>query len=283
MRWPWGGHELKYPKEDDVTDWQNLYSFTDYVMNSSNADFVENIWTKFSYKNYLDYFIFLNLLRATDNRGKNIYLAKYKTDEVYFYVPWDLDGCFGTDYRGVKVNITDDILDNGFYRRVIRLNPQNYSTSIANKWFDYRDNILKTEKLIESFENTFQFLSDNKVYEREAIVHSNYQYNQQELDYLLTWLQNRLSYLDNYFSNSLSINNIDLGYTKGYVYPNPANDIVYLKNINNLENKTYKIYDLLGRLIDQGKITDNSIHIEELKQGNYIIVLNNKSYNLSIQ
>lgn len=71
----WSGYQVKYPDEGDIIDWENLYSFTDFVLNSSETYFIENIWSEFNYDNYLDYFIFLNLLRATDNSGKNIYLG----------------------------------------------------------------------------------------------------------------------------------------------------------------------------------------------------------------
>ena len=137
----WGGYEFEYPDEDEITDWNNLYQFTDFVMNSSESDFATNIWSKFVEDNIIDYFLFLNLIRATDNTGKNIYLGKYKADEPYFYIPWDLDGCFGTIWNGTNENITDDILTNGFMDRVIDENPNNTFMNIASKWFDYRNDI----------------------------------------------------------------------------------------------------------------------------------------------
>ena len=197
----WDGYELKYPKEDEITDWQKVHRFTDFIINSSDEDFIDDIWSNFNYDNYLDYFIFLNLLRATDNTGKNIYLAKYNDDEPYYYAPWDLDACFGTMWTGANEDITNDILTNGFHDRVIELNPDNYSTTIAERWVDYRENILETNNLIKIFEDRYQFLSENKIYEREALVYSNYQFSQQDLSYLLNWLHDRLNSLDAYFSN----------------------------------------------------------------------------------
>ncbi|OEK07694.1 hypothetical protein A8C32_17090 [Flavivirga aquatica] len=279
----WSDYEMKYPKEDEATDWENPYNFTDFVMNSSNTDFTNNIWSKFNYDNYLDYFIFLNLLRATDNRGKNIYLAKYKADEPYYYVPWDLDGCFGTIWNGTNENITDDILTNGFHDRVIKLNLNNYETTIANKWFDYRNNILEENKLIESIEKQYQFLSENKIYERESIVYPNYNYNEQTLSYLISWLQNRLSFLDTYYGDLLSIDNINLNKTELSFSPNPAKTRIHINNTNKLINSEYKIYDFLGRQIDKGEINNNTISIEKLKLGNYIIILNNEAHKLVIK
>ncbi len=83
----WGGYVYKYPKENQITDWANLYQFTDFVINASDEDFSNSIWNKYNEENFASYFMFLNLIRATDNTGKNIYLAKYKKNSEYFYVP----------------------------------------------------------------------------------------------------------------------------------------------------------------------------------------------------
>ena len=106
----WGGYEFEYPKSSEITDWSSLYQFTNFVINSSELEFENDIWSRFEKDNFINYFLFLNLIRATDNTGKNIYLAKYKQGEPYFYIPWDLDGCFGTIWNGTNSNITDDIL-----------------------------------------------------------------------------------------------------------------------------------------------------------------------------
>ena len=279
----WSGYEVKYPKEDDTLNWEKLYSFTDFVMNSTDTEFIENIWNEFNDDNYLDYFIFLNLLRATDNTGKNIYIAKYNADEPYFYTPWDLDGCFGTIWNGTNVDITDDILANGFHKRVIELDPNNYSSSVMDRWYEYRNNILSTEVLTTSFEDQYQFLLENKIYEREALVYPNYEFKRQDLDYLLSWLQDRLIYLDSYFNNPLPINHVEFENEKRYIYPNPATDLIYLNEIKDFGNNEYKIYDLWGRIVHEGQITEKSISIKNLSQGNYILVLNKYKYKVTVE
>ncbi|MEP5339941.1 MAG: CotH kinase family protein [Algibacter sp.] len=276
----WSGYEMKYPKEEDITDWNNLYNFTDFVINSSDSEFINNIWNKFNYDNYLDYFLFLNVLRATDNTGKNIYIAKYTTNEPYFYVPWDLDGCFGTIWNGTNQNTTDDILGNGFHNRVIELTPENYSIDVSNKWANHRSNNLKTDDLIDSIENQYIFFYKNKIYERESLIYPNYSFNETDLLYMTTWIKNRFSFLDSYFE-TLSLNKIHS--TKSILYPNPTTNIVYIKNEQKLVNKEYEIRNILGQLIKKEKLNNNSINIETLKQGKYIIILDNNYYRLIVK
>ncbi len=275
----WSGYEIKYPKDDEITDWDNVYQFTDFVMNSSDIDFTNSIWTKFEVDNYSDYFVFLNLIRATDNTGKNIYLAKYKTDDPYFYVPWDLDGCFGTIWDGTNENITDDILSNGFINRVIEINPNNISSGISNKWFDFRDNILNNA-LSNSILEQYNFLQNNKIYEREAIVYPNYSFGQEDLSYMLTWLENRLAYLDTYFGSVLSIDENILSIKTNVIYPNPAKNKVYITSTNSLIGKEFKIFNNLGQLSSKGVIENDFISIENLEIGYYLIRLENNSYRL---
>nr|GFB93826.1 hypothetical protein [Tanacetum cinerariifolium] len=61
----WGGFEYKHPEE--YTDWKNLYDFVRFVETSSDAEFVKQYPSKFDLQNAVDYYIFMNVLRATDN------------------------------------------------------------------------------------------------------------------------------------------------------------------------------------------------------------------------
>lgn len=81
----WGGFEIKYPSDTIV--WGNIYDFVDFVVNEDSLSFYENYEDWFHLDNAVDYFIFMNLLRAIDNTGKNLYIARYTSGEPYFYVP----------------------------------------------------------------------------------------------------------------------------------------------------------------------------------------------------
>lgn len=275
----WSGYEMKYPKEDEVTNWQNLYEFTEFVLSSSESDFTEQIWNKFNYDNYLNYFIFLNLLRATDNTGKNIYIAKYNIEEPYFYIPWDLDGCFGTIWDGRNENITNDILANGLQNRILELDSGSCSSDLLDKWNMLRANLLTNDNLINLCQSQFQFLSENKIYERESLIYPNYSFSEQDLDYLVNWIQNRLAFLDDYFYNLTSVKPMS---SNIYIYPNPSTGFIHIMSSNLLDNKTYKVYNLIGQLIDSGLIKDKTIRIDHLKMGNYLIYIDQKAYKLVV-
>lgn len=275
----WSGYEFEYPDEEEITDWTNLYQFTNFVMNSSESDFSTGIWSKFVEVNFIDYFLFLNLIRATDNTGKNIYLGRYKADEPYFYIPWDLDGCFGTIWNGTNENITDDILTNGFIDRVINENSNNTFIIMASKWFDYRNNIFSFNSLSNSITNQYNFLQENKIYERESLVYSNYSFDNQNLSYTLNWLQNRLAYLDIYFGNVLSVKSTTIS-NKFNIYPNPAINKINVISTGELNNKNYKIFNSIGQLVGKGNIENEQIKINRLDKGLYYIIIDGASSKL---
>lgn len=265
----WAGYEYKYPKEDEATDWQSVFDFVSFVNSASDEDFVNEIWDRFDYDNYLDYFIFLNVLRATDNTGKNIYLSKYKRDEPYFNVPWDLDGCFGTVWNGEKEDVTNDILTNGFIDRVIELNPHNYNVTVAARWKDYRTDLLSTDRLLTFFEERFDYFKDNKVYEREALVYPNYPFDEESLAYMDAWIRERMSFLDTYFDALTSVVDVESN-NKILLYPNPVNGRIYLENTIVYLNEDYKIMNERGQIVMRGKIQTDSISIDRLTSGVYV-------------
>lgn len=276
----WGGYDFKYPKEEDATDWKNLYDFKDFVINAPTADFKEDIWTKFDKENYIDYFLFLNLLRAADNTGKNIYVAKYKADEPYFYVPWDLDACFGTNWRGINEDTFSGILKNGFIRRVIETDPMNISDDIVDQWFDLRNDIFSKDYLSNLIADQYDYLRSHKLYEREAIVYPNYPFSNSDLSYTLSWLDRRLEYLDDYFLNTVSVDKNLASIHTQPLYPNPALDLVYIQSSQETIGKKYFIYNQLGQLITTDIISKESISVSHLQSGFYFIAIDNHLHKL---
>ncbi|MFB9053037.1 CotH kinase family protein [Formosa undariae] len=272
----WSGYEVKYPKADEIIDWENVYQFTNFVMNATDLEFNLGIWDKFNRDNYIDYFIFLNLIRATDNTGKNIYLAKYTTDEPYFYVPWDLDGCFGTIWNGANEDITNDILTNGFMSRVIELNPDNITEDISNRWVALRQDVLTYDALSQSISNQYNDLKSNNIYKREALVYPNYTFGEDDLVYTLNWLENRLAFLDTYFENALSTEETHLNSLT--IYPNPAIHKLNIPNYSQIFGKPFKIYNTLGQLSGEGIIKSDYISVDYLQAGIYVLQIEHETF-----
>lgn len=201
--------EYEYPDEI-AQNWSNLYNLVDFVINSTNTEFFTNIPAHFNMYNAVDYFIFLNLSRACDNTGKNLFIAKYNVNEAYFYVPWDLDDTFGNYYDGTKSNVTNDILSNGLYDRLFTDFSENgFRYKLRTKWEALRKDWLTSDNLIQMFNANYDLLKKNGVYERESAACPNYKFDIQYTDYMREWITNRIQYLDTIFYNVTSIDKVE--------------------------------------------------------------------------
>lgn len=193
----WGGYDIKYPVPTN-TPWDNLYEFTDFVLHSDDSAFAKDISSRFQMENVIDYFLFINALRAPDNMGKNIYVARYTENEPYFYVPWDLDGTFGTIFNGKRVSTTDDFLTNGLLRRLIAVNPDNFIERFQNRWLELRKGVFETTSLQQRQTEIYASLKKDLFYEREQKRWPAFSYDEEGLEYMNTWTEKRLLFLDGF-------------------------------------------------------------------------------------
>ncbi len=269
----WSGFEMKYPDTEDTTQWLYLYNFVDFVLNSTDNDFNNDFSNKFNRENAIDYFIFLNLLRATDNTGKNIYIAKYKSGEPYFYVPWDLDGTYGTIWNGTQENITNNILSNGMFNRLLAADNSVFKLPLSSRWFELRNGVLKTDSIKNNIIRNFNLLSENGNYVREIYKWGNSSIDFANIDYTMTWIDERLLFLDTYFDDVTSINQVE-NCNDIVIFPNPTSDFLNFNfTKNNIEK--LKIYDITGKLIiEKTKIQQNEqFDLSNFESGIYIILI----------
>jgi spore coat protein H len=275
----WDGFEYKYPEEE--TDWINLYGFVDFVVNENNYYFFSDYPTIFEINNAVDYFIFLNLLRANDNRGKNIFIARYDQGEPYFYVPWDLDGVFGTMWRGKKENRTNDILSNGLYDRIICDCSENgFCKRLTTRWNNLRRDEITHQNIMNLFRENFNYLSENGIYEREARAWGEYTLDETHLEYISEWLSARLSFLDEEFNKPCVPHNKSGEKDEFFiVFPNPANDYLHVEIKAGILPFRLKIFNQLGHTVfsEQLRSKSETLQLPNLQSGMYLVRVQNQN------
>jgi spore coat protein H len=270
----WGGWEYKYP---DTFDWSNLYAFTDFVINAPADDFRNQIASKLDINSAMDYFIFMNLLRASDNRGKNLFLARYDTDDPYFFAPWDLDGTWGYDYMGERSTIFTEILSNGLYQRLLSINPDNFKKRLSDRWFDLRAGILSNPGLKANITHYRDLLMQNGVYEREKLVWDNplLSFDQTELDYMLIWLDSRIDFLDLYFTDlGLTVTEKSPLQDRLMISPNPTSGILHINLLHIADSYNVQITDITGKLLLPARKLNygsNQLDITNFPSGLYLL------------
>jgi hypothetical protein len=83
-------------------------------------------------------------------------------------------------------------------------------------------------------------------------------------------------YLGDYIT-SLTNNFVLNGSYEIEVYPNPSNDILFIRTNTLLKGKQYGLLDMSGKVVLKGELTEKEtqINIENLDDGSYIFMVNN--------
>ena len=194
----WDGWEQKFPDENNRINWEPLSHLRNVVLNYSDDDFVSEITNVININNFIDYYIFLNLILGWDNRGKNTFLARRSKNNPLFIIPWDLDGVLGRNWDSSQTGYTD-ILTNGLYDRLLLLNPDNFKNKLTNRWFYLRNNELSNANLIEILEFNFSQLNNSDIISLENTIWGIKLSLGEEQLYINEWLINRTGFLDQYY------------------------------------------------------------------------------------
>lgn len=279
----WDGFEYKHPKGE--IDWSNLNSLISNIINLNKADFNTMYKSDFDVLNLANYFIFLNFTRALDNTGKNLYLAKYKKDTPYFYVPWDLDGTLGYTWDTSQENIFNDILKNNLYERMLldcTIANNTFPTIVKKRWTHLRQNTLSVSNIYGILDMNYNYLTLNNVYEREMKAWEEYTFSPEIIQYIKTWINNRLIYLDTYFANlcekiSIDENPIFAGVN---IHPNPATSFTSIILPENQNFKSLTIYNIQGKKVVEKDLSNQTlfeVNMEELPSSVYIFNINTEN------
>lgn len=202
------GFEAVYPdvKDNGVTEWGPLVEKEDFVLNTSNEEFVSEFSTQFDKPVFIDLLILITTIGAMDNHGKNMFFYIYDTtdDKKMSFAPWDMDSSFGRSWDATKfANAFDKVsFDNNLYKRLKNLDGS-LLDSIANRYFELRKTVLSTDSLKARFDDYFRYFAETGAGAREYLrwngkngIKLNFV---KELKYLHEYLDYRMEILDEYY------------------------------------------------------------------------------------
>lgn len=229
--------EAKYPEVGDdlpETDYSILWNAINFVVNSSDEEFKNQVEEYFDIPVVLDYYLFINLLGAIDNTGKNMYWAVYdkQTNKKITPAVWDLDLTVGSStleqYYSEFSSPTYPILD-GFnlVTRLKKLNVNNFNQKVIERYAELRKTFFSPENLKSRYQNYYDILKLSHAAEREENKWSGdsdvYQHIinfDNEINYISNWIDLRINFLDQQFNynNTMSIHNINTKNNNQIIY-----------------------------------------------------------------
>ncbi|MEM6398092.1 MAG: CotH kinase family protein [Bacteroidota bacterium] len=254
----WGGWEIRYPDLDDENpDFTSLYDFTEFVMESNPSDFEAEIYEQMDLNSAVDYFIFLNIIMGYDNTGKNTFLARFDTEAPFNYLPWDLDGTFGNDWRGIYIYYNMAILSNCLFDRMLDdCSSDGFARAVTARWNELvSTGIVSAAGLYSRFVDATQPLFDNGVYDREVLAWPGAALDGNELQLIEAYIDERVAWLDD------NLNNLCPNSTSEYelaeeliAFPNPTWDVVYLDLPDLNGSLCYEVTNMTGQIVFSGQL-----------------------------
>lgn len=275
----WDGYEMKYPKAEMRTNWSRLFDLKAFVLQSSDSIFSDGIEHFFHLENAVDYFIFINLIHAQDNVGKNAFIARYSPEEPYFYVPWDLDGVLGNNWMGHRLGFLPDLLSNGMFDRLlVNCYSSGFGALLKSRWAELRASLITPETIIAKIAENHDLLISNGVYEREAIAWEDFEYKLDDLNYTSNWIEHRIQLMDEfvlYCCDDSSGSSIRKPQFLIDIYPNPAYYQLAVRHTSFEAGSRYFIRDSFGRIVQSGLLGIHTtfIDVSSLAAGFYFIDL----------
>lgn len=276
----WGGFKYIFPKEE--IQWSQLYQLIHFIVKAEDEIFYSDYYHKIRLDNTIDYFILLNLLRALDNTGKNVYIGRYNKHHPYFFIPWDLDGSFGLFWDGTLITDTLGILTNGYYDRVIKdCATGKFARSLSKRWHELREDKLSHATIMNKFYHHHNYLFSNGSYNREALAWPAYSYDNEQLNYISEWLKARLDFLDVEFKQICKDEVTENEENYFSIYPNPVTTHIYIDLMDYDLPVNASIMSISGQELLSWTIKDNNsiLDISGISQGIYLMVFKSNDFN----
>ncbi len=166
--------EQEYPGEDDgKPNFNPMADIIDFVAKTSPEEFSKRFGEVFDMTSVVDAFIFLNMIVADDNIGRNTFwiIRNIKTAPKVIHGVWDLDGSLGRNWDRHKEPAKQDqssykkgwVIGHGnngsgtrfyFHERIIDENPANIHQMIYDRWQEIKNGALSPSnfnKIVDSY------------------------------------------------------------------------------------------------------------------------------------
>jgi hypothetical protein len=204
--------------------------------------------------------------------------------------------CAGGSTSGWEIDfntICGGSLQNPFWWRRLLEDPS-YANAVKCRWLELRQSNLSTEFLMSYIDSMALVLEipAQRNYSKWPILGTyvwpnNFVGNtfQEEIDYLKTWISNRLIWMDNNMfgvCDNLSVNDLTVS-NSFQVYPNPTSGVLNIINSEHQKKTTINLYTAYGgevgsfEFIDQKEI---SLDLSSFSKGLYFLTIqqNNEAY-----
>jgi len=171
------------------------------VVTAEDSVFKSRIGTMIDLDNAVNYYLFINLLKAYDNAGKNTFLARYTDQSRFFIIPWDIEGSWGIMWDGSEVT-TRGFVENQLFIRLSETNAGEFNVRVRSSWEQYRESIFSKDSLLLPINQYHHAMIESGALDRENKRWPAISLDPDlEYDYISAWIEARLQFLDGQLSD----------------------------------------------------------------------------------
>lgn len=195
---------IRYP--DSIQDYAKVWHPMRDYLNTFYRGLGDSypIESKLYLSNAADMHIFFMTVSGSDNYYKNMYFAADVAGDGSYtmrLIPWDLDLTFGSVARDGKRMVIEDVTDIYGEQALAFLKgqqPELVRHVVKERWQEYRETFLSTDRIIGIIRGNQQYLLDSGVTARENARWEKYQMDT-DIENMVDFQERRMEFLDEYF------------------------------------------------------------------------------------
>ena len=284
----WCEYEFKYPDyEDEAVEWRPLHDAANMVATSFILN-IDSVKSRFDYPMLRDYYLFIDLLLATDNHGKNLFWYAYDIQgpegDKLSLAPWDLDGTFGQDWDGVTTNTKDVTLDFDTYIKnyehgqfaifdLIKSRSE-WLQDLKDRYAELRiKGVISGDSIANRFANYASLFEASLADQREQNMwsktyHSRHKDIQGGATYAESWIRRRVNWLDQKYGFDPAVTAINEAKAEAYF---AALGGVGCISVNAGKAQSVRIYNIAGQLVRNAQVGRGVTTINGIPAGIYVV------------
>ncbi len=191
--------------DNSITVQQKFLRLQNFIINSTDQEFKENIDEYLDLDATLNYYILGQTFNIADNTAKNMIITTYD-GKIWSPTLYDLDATFGAFFNGKELYQPDFIItleDNKLFERINKL----YGKELANRYFELRKTILSEENINKEIDKFYYTIPQSSL-EKEQQKWINIP--GYEITQLKDYMRERLPIVDKYMKSKYPSTNNEI-------------------------------------------------------------------------
>lgn len=281
----WCNYDIKYPDyESEAVEWRPLYEAVNFVATSSPGQFDRELEKYFDLPVLTDYYLFLDVLLATDNHGKNLYYFAYDhaTPEgrKLSLAPWDLDAVLGINWESDdRLTTPDQDLDqyirtyeHGQHTLFIKLRNSTgipWKKMLARRYAELRPTHFNPDSLTKRVTTYASLFADSEADHREEKQWGGWHDDLQEgADYITDWIEQRIRTLDEKYGYDPIVASVNEAVAEQYFNVRGGKNVIA---VTCGKAQTIRIYNTAGQQVRCETLSEGEHLIRSVAPGVYLV------------